>query len=408
MRTQAQRWRPSAALVLACSAALFGEQLGFLLLRARSSGLPLADGFRRVETRVRGPPPMRLGPGGGADPVNNVSPEMTASGKKWAQRYEDLFLSGAKLWTGIKKLGKTPKKLYFIGPNGNNANEVAESVCDALAYIPAPDGTYFIHRKPGTGYPKIKYTFWQTDKMLGTKSKIAPVDLYMDDPEKYRDYEEEIIKEFSELEYAGEPQACIVGEGAVLRESNIETMKEGIVIWLDADPVHTWRQTQSRPKQGGGLYKPPDYQQRPPVWAITNGWDGDIDDQEGKMEYIRISNEHRPFYNRTADIRIRTDIAGIEENSYWAAERIVKALSELLGIAKEAVSVEEEVLEKDLQKFLESARLSKYLEPAIKWCADQGAASIVDVVENTQELAEALGLKPLERKRLEKAATAVV
>lgn len=37
-----------------------------------------------------------------------------------------------------------------------------------------------------------------------------------------------------------------------------------------------------------------------------------------------------------------------------------------------------QVLEKDLEKFLEGARLSKYLPKALDWCDEQGAASIED------------------------------
>jgi len=101
------------------------------------------------------------------------------------------------------------------------------------------------------------------------------------------------------------------------------------------------------------------------------------------------------------------DIPGISENSYWAAERIIRLLNQHLDISTDEVSVEEEVLEKDLAKFLEGARLSKYVKPALKWCEEQGAATIEEVVDNVPEMSEALKLKPLERKRLEKAAAAV-
>lgn len=53
------------------------------------------------------------------------------------------------------------------------------------------------------------------------------------------------------------------------------------------------------------------------------------------------------------------------------------------------------------------ARLTKYLQEALDWCDEQGAATIEDVVENAEDFAEALSLKPLERKRLNKAAESV-
>lgn len=370
--------------------------------------MPLANGLERAARSMRGPTTMLLGPGGGADPVNNVSPEMSQAGQMYAQKYEDVFMAGQKLWAKMKKEESEPKKIYFIGTNGNGGDEVAESVLDSLAYIQAPDGTYFIHRKPGVNYPKIKYTMWITDKKVAERSKIAPADLFMDDEEKYRDLESKILEDFDAEEYNGYPMGCVVGESAMLRKSNIDIMKKGIVVWLDVDPEYSWAKTQHRPKQGGGLYIPPEYQQRPPVWAIANGWDGDIDDTEGKMDYTKIAAKYREMYEEFADIRIRTDVPGVAENSYWGAGRIVKALTEYLGFSlDEDIGVEEEVMERDLEKFLEGARLSKYLKPALKWCDEQGAASIEDIVDNVPDVSEALSLKPLERKRLEKAAAAV-
>merc|ERR1719210_203502 len=126
------------------------------------------------------------------------------------------------------------------------------------------------------------------------------------------------------------------------------------------------------------------------------------------MEYTKIMTEHRDMYEKFADIRLRTDVPGVAENSYWGAGRIVKALTEYLGFSlEEEIGVEEEVMERDLEKFLEGARLSKYLKPALKWCDEQGAASIEDIVENIPDISHALSLKPLERKRLEKAAASV-
>jgi len=351
---------------------------------------------------------MRLGPGGGSDPVNNVSPEMQAEGMKWAQKYEDVLLSGTSLWSMIKKNEKEPRKIYFIDTNGNGGKEIAESVMDCLAYIPAPDGTFFLHRKPGVGNPKLQYGMVDTDASLGEKSTISPVDLFMDDEDKYRELEYEIVKEFDAEEYKGFPMACVLGEGALLKEETRELVQKGIVVWLDVDPQYSWAKTQFRAKQGGGLYLPKQNAIRPPVWAIANGWDGDIDDTEGKIEYIKMVEQRRELYEKVADIRLRTDIPGIVENTYWGAAKICKAITEYLGYkdAQEG-SVEQEIMATDLEKFLEGARLSKYLKKATEWCEEQGAASIEDIVENVDDFAEDMGLKPLEKKRLVKAAAAV-
>lgn len=398
------------ALLLAAAAFLV-SQCGFASIRQRASmtsrtGAPLSGGLRSREPHSRGPKPMRMGPGG--DAVNNVSPEMSQAGKKYAQRYEDLFLSGNKCFAKMKRLEGGAPKVYFIGTNGNMGDEIAESVLESLAYIPAPDGTYFIYRKPSVSYPKMFYSYWSSDKKVGEKAKIAPVDLFMEDEEEYRKLEHEALKDFDALEDNGYPFGCVVGESALSRPENVEIVKKGLVVWLDADAAYTWARTQYRPQQGGGLYIPQDFQSRPPVWALANGWDGDVDDAEGKMEYLKIVEEERKTYEELAQIRIRTDIPGIAENSHWGAERIIKAINELYGFsAADEGSVEGEVLEKDLEKFLEGARLSKYLKPALSWCDEQGAASIEDIVENTGEFADALALKPLEKKRLDKAAAAV-
>merc|ERR1711953_1010363 len=125
-------------------------------------------------------------------------------------------------------------------------------------------------------------------------------------------------------------------------------------------------------------------------------------------EYIKIVQERRELYEKSADIRLRTDIPGIVENTYWGAAKICKAVTEYLGYKDaEEGSVEQEIMETDLEKFLEGARLSKYFKKASDWCEEQGAASIEDIVENVDDFAEAMALKPLEKKRLVKAAASV-
>lgn len=347
-----------------------------------------------------------------ADPVTGVTPELSASGKRWAQRYEDMFLAGSALWKNLKRMNKeNPPRLYFIGTNGNRGEEIAESFCETLGYTPSPDGTYYIHRRPGMGYPPIRYALYQTDKMLGEKAPKAPTDLYMEDEKAYRDLESQVLKEFSEVQtnYSSDyPMACLVGEGAILREENIEVMKKGVVIWLDVDPLLSWQNTQYTPESNFGIYVPPDFFERPPVWAIANGWDGDIDDAEAKSDYLDIVASRRLEYEKIADVRLRTDVPEVAGNSYWGAERIIKALNKHFSFKDDEVSLEAETLERDVGKFLEGARLSKYQAAAMEWCNEQGAATIEDVVENADDFAEALGLKPLEKKRFTKAAAAIL
>ncbi|CAE7790467.1 unnamed protein product [Symbiodinium sp. CCMP2456] len=361
----------------------------------------------RWQPSVRGQlPAMRLGPGGGSDPVNNVSPEMSAAGRKYAQKYEDIMLAGQKVWEEMLKKDEVPKKIYFIGTNGNTGEMVAEALMDSLAYVPAPDGTLFLRRKPGVDYPKLKYYLLNGDKELAARAPKSPVDLYMEDEKKYRELETEVLKEFQNLETEGQPAGIIVGESAVSIPENVEILKTGLVIWIDVAAEFSWSKTQMRAKAGGGLFIPYEII-RPPVWCIANGWDGDIDDGEAKAEYMDMVEKYNEMYEEVADLRLRADTPGIVENQYWGAERLSKAIAEFYGIDTEGASVEEEVLERDLEKFLESARLSKYMQAALDWCDEQGAASIEDIVENTDDFAEALSLKPLEKKRLAKAAESV-
>jgi len=228
----------------------------------------------------------------------------------------------------------------------------------------------------------------------------------MEDEKKYRELETEVLKEFQNLDTEGQPAGIIVGESAVSIPENVEILKTGLVIWLDVAPEFSWSKTQMRAKAGGGLFIPYEII-RPPVWCIANGWDGDIDDGEAKAEYMATVEKYNEMYEEVADLRLRADTPGIVENQYWGAERLAKAIAEFYGIDTEGASVEEEVLERDLEKFLESARLSKYMQAALDWCDEQGAASIEDIVENTDDFAEALSLKPLEKKRLAKAAESV-
>lgn len=344
-----QRRRILAVSLLIVAVALFKVRHAAFL-----DGLPRVARLTPATSTSRGELTRRRVEG---DAVNNVSPEMNAAAKQYAQRYEDIVLRGKDIWRKLKK-AEVPKKFFFVGVPGAGAGEICESTCDALGYVPAPDGVQFIHRKPGMGYTPIKYTMWETEKLIGNKSSIAPTDLFMEDEEKYRDLESEVLQDFVNLEPNGYPMACVVGEGAVMREANVELMKNagGVIVWLDIDPVYSWMKVMTRPSGGGcGLFIPPEFTERPPPWAIANGWDGDPDDTEGKEQYVRIIESRRAINEKLADVRIRADVPGIADNSYWGAERILKQVAELLGISEGGTTVEEEVMERDLTKFLEGA-----------------------------------------------------
>ena len=53
-----------------------------------------------------------------------------------------------------------------------------------------------------------------------------------------------------------------------------------------------------------------------------------------------------------------------------------------------------------LGAFLAERRLEQYAEAAEAWCRDMGAVDLAEVEANEDDFADALQLKPLERKRL--------
>jgi len=55
-----------------------------------------------------------------------------------------------------------------------------------------------------------------------------------------------------------------------------------------------------------------------------------------------------------------------------------------------------------LEEFLCELGLSEYEEKVLKWAKDMGAISLEELVENATDLGDAMGLKPLEQKRLER------
>jgi len=342
-----------------------------------------------------------------ADALNNIPAEVSATGAVYAAKYEEYFMGGYKLWEQIKKNDKLPRKIYFIGTNGNNGRKIAEAVMDSLAYIPAPDGTMMMQRKPNEDYPDISYAFAVSDDELASKSSASPVDLYKQDEEQYRRLELDAIKEFADEDYGDLPGAMVVGESALGTQEVVEIISKGLVVWCEADKEWTWSKTQQsqRAAHGGFFTSAPKDTVRPPVWAIANGWDDVFEDAEAKLEYFKVLEGHRKTYEKLAHITVRTDNAALDENSVWGGHRLVQAMAEHFGFGSDELVVEE-LFEDELSKFLEGLRLAKYLKPALAWCDEQGAATIEELADNVEDFSESLGLKPLEKKRLIKAAEA--
>eukprot|EP00446_Apocalathium_sp_SHHI-4_P003281 CAMPEP_0177189334 /NCGR_PEP_ID=MMETSP0367-20130122/20212_1 /TAXON_ID=447022 ORGANISM="Scrippsiella hangoei-like, Strain SHHI-4" /NCGR_SAMPLE_ID=MMETSP0367 /ASSEMBLY_ACC=CAM_ASM_000362 /LENGTH=413 /DNA_ID=CAMNT_0018636863 /DNA_START=95 /DNA_END=1336 /DNA_ORIENTATION=- len=409
----APRWRLAGASLLVATS-YFASQRGYVFtrgLRLPSTAAPRQPGLSQ-EAQIRNVVAMRA-----IDYSSGMAPqteEEKSESRKYAKRFEDILTGGKDLWAKLVRKweaeGKASPRFYFVGQNGNMGEEVLESLLSALSYVQAADGTWFWDRDHEHGkYGGFEWTLWNSDRKLSSSSKIAPTDLYMENEEEYREKETEIIKQFAALPDASHPMGMVIGESAILRKENQDIIKTGIVVFCDTDAEYVWAKTQYRPKSGGGLYTTPDMMDRPPVWALANGWDGDPDDTEAKMEYMKIVTQTAKSCEEFADVRLRTDVSGVVENSHWGAERLIKSLNDLYGFtAVGEVGADEENLRADLEKFLESARLSKYLEPAMKWAEEQGAASIEDIAENLEDFSEAIGLKPLEKKRLEKIAATVV
>jgi len=352
---------------------------------------------------------MRVGlPPLGQDAASTLDEGIERKGRDYGRRIEDLLMAGRDLYAKMKEMDDPPKRVYLIGPNGNKGLDIGVCLGEALGYRPHPDGRWFVNRKQGDPKnPKIRFWFSHMDKLVAEKARVSPVDLWMEDPQEFFEVEDEVMKDFAQLDDIGEPMLCKVGEGAPAREANQKILKDGIVVWLDCEPELAWYTTQFVPSTGLAVRQPSQYTERPPVWALAQGWDGDPEDAEAKMEFINVLEERREAYDKVADVRIRVDAGDVAKNSYWAVERIIKAIKQHLGIGEEdATDIQEELLVADLTKFMEGARLGQYVKPALEWCDKMGAASIEDVVENTPELSEALKLKPLEIKRLEKAAAA--
>jgi len=335
---------------------------------------------------------------------------MKAAGVKYAKKLEECLLTGNKLWAAMNEQGKA-KKFFFVGPKGNLAEEVAESMCDCCSYIPAADGKMYMERSMNADYPPFDFHLVDSDKEVATmcrKQGCSPVEMYSEDEAKYREMETAVLKKFAEYDQP-KPSAIVVGESALNQPENAEFLKEGIVIYLRCAPQASWKCINTRPGGGTGLYISTKNLVKPPVWALAQDLQGDIDNSEGREEYIRILGEFDKEYESAADIVFNTDVRGISENSMWAVPKLATLIGEFLDIKYESSDEAEveESLEKELTEFLEGARLSKYLQDALKWCDEQGAASIEDIVENPEDFVDAMGLKPLEKKRFDRACALV-
>jgi hypothetical protein len=331
---------------------------------------------------------------------------MKAAGLKYAQKLEDCLMAGNKLWAAMQQQGKA-KKMYFVGPNGNMAEEVAENLMDSCSYFPSADGKLYWQRSQHIDYSPFDYHLVESDKEVEKMCKRQGDDhvaMFSEDEAKYREMETAVIKEFAEFDKP-KPCAIVVGESALNQPENMEFLKEGIVIYLRCRPEHSWRVINTRPGGGTGLYVSQKDRVKPPVWALAQDLHGDVDNAEGREEYVRILEALDKEYEKAADIIFDTDVRGVSENSMWAVPKLVSRVGDFLDIKYDSSgeAVMEESMEKELADFLESARLSKYLQDALKWCDEQGAASIEDIVENPEEFVDAMGLKPLEKKRFDRA-----
>jgi len=75
--------------------------------------------------------------------------------------------------------------------------------------------------------------------------------------------------------------------------------------------------------------------------------------------------------------------------------------------AQPAVADDDDDAVPGLAEALQAASLAKHIEAAHNWCAEEGAVSVEEVLEVFDDLCESIGLKPLEKKRFEKALRAV-
>lgn len=386
---------------------LRSSRVGFLAVAAPLAILacrafvPLTGSAPRSERSASAPRTRRTATV--ADPVNNVAPEVAEEGQKWARKYEEIFLAGTKVWNHLKKENGSGKPVYVIGPPGPTLGEIAETVAECLAYIPAEDGTLFMNRSPAIDYPEMGCEFMFSDELVSKKTPLMLGDLYMESEEKFYDLESEVIKEFSERDHGGKPAVLAVGEGAVMREENMEIMKKGVVVYVAVDPDSSWGLINKKSRHY--MVAKPKWQC--PPWVALNGWDEDADDLEAKEGFIEILNERIKKYEEIADVTIRGSSAEVQANPIIGVDRALKQLIETYGISEEEGGAGETDFAEAFQRLMGEARLDKYMKEALEWCDEQGAATLEDIAENVDDFADALQLKPLERKRLAKVAARV-
>jgi len=396
-----RRWT-LIAVPLAAGLCAQQVQQSFFVFRSASArtGSTLVAQPRWISSKARGPAPLKYDGG--------LSPEQEADNLKWARKVEAPFLAGQKLWSKLNEMKKAVK-IYVIATTGRQGPAVGRSLAECLAYIQPADGTMIHQRKPHIEYPGLEFDFRVSDEEVAKRSRISAVDLFIEDESKYRELETEVIRDFHEKELGGLPAVMALGDSVLEKPENVEMIKQGLLIWVDASLEKCWQETQRSGAPSNSLTVMVDLP-RPPVWAIANGWDGDADDSEGKAEYMEIASELRNNYEKYAELRLNGDVPEVNANPLWGTQRLLKAMTEHFGIESQEggkQEYEENVLEQDLAKFFESARLDKYLPNAKEWSSEQGASSIEEIVENAEELGEALKLKPLEKKRLLKAAASV-
>mmetsp|Transcript_18409 Transcript_18409/g.43109 ORF Transcript_18409/g.43109 Transcript_18409/m.43109 type:complete len:803 (+) Transcript_18409:32-2440(+) len=142
------------------------------------------------------------------------------------------------------------------------------------------------------------------------------------------------------------------------------------------------------------------FSSRKPRWLISNVAD---DSNVSGFAFLRVAADSQALPSELPDVRWEV-FDGKEEGYRQDPQVKCRALCENSKVPKSArKSVEAQTLELDLTKFMEGARLVQYTKAALDWCDKMGAASLDDVIDNAEELSEALKLKPLERKRLVKA-----
>lgn len=420
-------WVPVVLALVAIQSAcwLLDLDTGFVQLRPYRSGSP---GGAPLAGKVKpvGVPRSQLTLArneAGTGPLMPEKDEDKRSADMVSERYEKTFASFAKLWghikDGVRKGGKRVAasdrplpKFFVLGINGANLNQIGHMLGTALDYVRTEGQAAYLFRDPvEENFTPSEYWFGDTEKEVQTRVVKAASDVFYDDLPRYRSTESQVLKDFNGYEDDGHPMVCVTGDGIALAEENraILSNENNVAIWFDTDPAYNWEMTQSQPKNSGIWSNPQAMElNKPPVFALANGWDGDVDDVEGKEEFKDMCNERREAFEKVADVRIRVDVTGIKENPVWALEKIVGAMYELFGVKDDeeaAGTVGEENLSADLLTFLEGARLDKYHAKALEWCNENGAVSLDEVAENADDFAEAIGLKPLERKRFDKAAS---